>query len=79
MRNRMPAPNTEHTLDDAWYQQPVVWLGALLFVASLAGCVHMIVLGVRHADQALPIVGGEIMHMPLARPAPTNDPPLVAP
>lgn len=33
-----------------WYQQPVLWLGVAVFIASLAGCVWMIVLGVRHAD-----------------------------
>lgn len=35
---------------DAWYRQPVLWLGVAIFVASLAGCVWMIVLGARHAD-----------------------------
>jgi len=54
----------------AWYRQPVLWLGALLFAASLAGCVLMIVLGSRHADVPLPTAGGEIMKMPLARPPP---------
>lgn len=34
----------------SWYRQPVLWLGAIVFVASLAGCVWMIVLGARHAD-----------------------------
>lgn len=34
----------------AWYRQSVVWLGMVVFVASLAGCVWMIVLGARHAD-----------------------------
>jgi hypothetical protein len=39
------------TLDAArWYRQPLLWLGALIFVGSLVGCVHMIVLAVRHAD-----------------------------
>ena len=37
----------------AWYRQPVLWLGAAVFVASLAGCVWMIVLGARHADAGL--------------------------
>ncbi|QNK01195.1 hypothetical protein [Dyella telluris] len=42
-----PAPDT----GGRWYHQPVVWLGAAFFAASLAGCVWMIVLGARHADQ----------------------------
>lgn len=37
----------------AWYQQPVLWLGVAILVASLAGCVWMITLGVRHADPPL--------------------------
>ncbi len=36
-----------------WYRQPVLWLGLAVFVASLAGCVWMIVLGARHADTPL--------------------------
>jgi hypothetical protein len=28
---------------DAWYRQPVLWVGAAVFVASLLGCVAMIV------------------------------------
>lgn len=53
----------------AWYRQPILWLGVLLFGASLAGCVWMIVLGARHADEPLPIAGGEVFKVPLARPA----------
>ena len=26
-----------------WYQQPILWLGALIFAASLIGCMVMIV------------------------------------
>jgi hypothetical protein len=37
----------------AWYRQPVLWLGAAILAASLAGCVWMIVLGARHADVPL--------------------------
>ncbi len=54
---------------DAWYRQPVLWLGALLFVASLGGCVLMIVLGARHADPPVPTTGGEVFRVPLAKPA----------
>jgi hypothetical protein len=57
-----------------WYNTPVLWLGMVLFAASLAGCVLMIVLGARHVDVALPTAGGEIMRMPLARPATSDKP-----
>ncbi|WP_266182700.1 hypothetical protein [Dyella humicola] len=33
-----------------WHRQPIVWLGVMVFGASLAGCVWMIMLGARHAD-----------------------------
>lgn len=71
MRSRTPAKNTELSRS-AWYRQPVVWLGALLFAASLAGCVWMIVLGARHADEPLETGATEILRMPLARPAPAK-------
>jgi hypothetical protein len=34
----------------AWYRQPVLWLGAAIFVASLAGCIATIVVSTRHVD-----------------------------
>lgn len=57
----------------AWYRQPVLWLGALLFAASLGGCIWMIVLGVRHADEAVP-TAGHVFKVPLAQPAPPPPP-----
>lgn len=56
----------------AWYRQPVLWLGVLLLAASLGGCIGMIVLGLRHADEAVP-TGGQLFKVPLARP--TQPPP----
>jgi hypothetical protein len=37
-----------------WQRQPVLWLGLLVFVAALAGCVWIIVASHRHADTPLP-------------------------
>lgn len=34
----------------AWYRQPIAWLGVLVFVASIAGCIWIIAVGQRHAD-----------------------------
>ena len=59
---------------DAWYGQPVVWLGALLLGASLAGCIGMIVLGARHADAPLETAAGRILKVPLAHDADTEPP-----
>lgn len=53
----------------SWYRQPVVWLGALIFVASLAGCVWMIALGARHADEPVP-TGTTVFKVPTTTPAP---------
>jgi len=51
---------------DAWYRQPVLWLGAVIFAASLAGCIWTIVLGSRHAD--LPLEMAERPHTLLDMP-----------
>ena len=60
-----------------WYRQPVLWLRALLFAASLAGCVWMIVLGARHDDPPVAVAGGSVFKVPLAAPAapPPTPPP----
>jgi hypothetical protein len=36
--------------DGKWFRQPVLWLCALIFAASLLGCITTIVLAWRHAD-----------------------------
>lgn len=59
----------------AWYRQPILWLGGLVFGATLVGCVVMIVLGVRYDDEAVPTAGSMILKMPLARPDAASDPP----
>lgn len=50
---------------DAWFRQPVVWLGALILAASLAGCVAMLVLAWRHADAPVETGGGSVLKVPL--------------
>ena len=42
---------------DAWFRQPVLWIGAAVFVASLLGCAITIVISVRHADVPVPTAG----------------------
>ena len=58
-----------------WYQQSVVWLGLAIFIASLAGCVWMIVLGARHADPPVATEGEMVFKVPSARPAKADKPP----
>lgn len=52
----------------SWYHQPVVWLAATLLAATLAGCVAMIVLGLRYADEPLPLESGQVFKVPRALP-----------
>ena len=56
---------------DAWYRQPVLWLGAAIFAASLAGCIWTIVLGSRHADLPLDMTERPhtLLDMPMHAPA----------
>ncbi|MEO8999227.1 MAG: hypothetical protein ABI227_05245 [Rhodanobacter sp.] len=61
-----------------WYRQPVLWLGVVIFVASLAGCVWMIVLGAQHADTPL-TTSHTVFGVPVSAhsspPHPPTDPP----
>lgn len=52
-----------------WYRQPILWLGAAIFFASLAGCIGMIVLGARYGDEALPVTSERLLKMPAAHSA----------
>jgi hypothetical protein len=47
----MPTPPDPRA--EAWYRQPILWLGAAVFAASLGGCIWMVVAGARHADTPL--------------------------
>lgn len=57
-----------------WYAQPVVWLGIVIFAASLAGCVWMIVLGVTTAEMTSepPVAGHSILGVPVGSPMPAK-------
>ena len=48
-QHRLPA-DVAPASTGAWYRQPVLWLGAAIFVASLAGCIATIVVSSRHVD-----------------------------
>jgi hypothetical protein len=63
----MPSSVIESAKCRSWHRQPILWLGALIFAASLGGCIVMIILGHRYADESLPIEGAEILKMPLTR------------
>lgn len=52
-----------------WYRQPILWLGAVIFFASLAGCIHMVVLGSRYSEEPLAVSGERLLKMPTAHAA----------
>jgi hypothetical protein len=52
-----------------WYRQSILWLGAAIFIASLAGCIGMVLLGARYADEPLPVSSEQLLKMPTAHPA----------
>jgi hypothetical protein len=47
-----------------WYRQPIVWLGVVLFVASLAGCVWIIVVASHHPDAPVEHAGRGLFGVP---------------
>jgi hypothetical protein len=53
---------------ERWYRVPVVWLGAAVLFASIAGCILMIVLASRYPDAAIPMSGPALLKMPETRP-----------
>lgn len=57
-----PAASASH-----WYHQPVAWLGVLMFLASLAGCVWLLIASLRYDERALPGSGEQLLKMPLER------------
>lgn len=50
-----------------WYRLPIVWLGATIFFASIAGCISMVVLASRYPDEPLPLSSDQLLKMPAAR------------
>ena len=72
-RTMTSGPPPQH----AWYRQPILWLAALVLLASLMGCVVMIVVGSRYADPPLEATGQTVFKIPLAHPpaAPKPAPP----
>ena len=59
----------------AWYRQPIVWVGAAVLGASIAGCAWLIVVAERYTDPPLPAAGLQILKMPLTRSPPAVEPP----
>lgn len=67
------------TTQGTWYHQPVVWLGMLILLATLAGCLWLITLATRHADEPLATAQPILFRMPTAQPPATDTGPPEAP
>ncbi len=70
---------TQQQPHTAWYRQPVVWLGMLVFVASIAGCVWIISVGTRYADTPVETSRSNVFGVPatphhVPKPTPTVQP-----
>ena len=59
--------DSRHT--GAWFRQPVVWLGAAILVAAIAGSIITIVLAARHADTPVETGSDNVLKVPLRHPA----------
>lgn len=57
-----------------WYQQPIAWLGLLIFAASLAGCISMIMLAAQHDDPPLTNTTETSFKIPATRALPEATP-----
>lgn len=55
---------TTNAAGGRWYRQPILWLGIAILLASLAGCIGMIVLGAKYAEEPLPVEGERLLKMP---------------
>lgn len=77
MHRRADAIDT--TRATPWHRQGVVWLGVLVFAASMAGCIWIITVGLRHADAPVATGRHAVFGVPAtahsAAPQPTASPP----
>ena len=65
-----PRSSHAHT---PWYKVPVVWLGILIFVASLAGCVWLVMVGAQYRDEPVNAPAHAILGVPAhPHPAPAS-------
>lgn len=50
-----------------WYQLPLVWLAIAMFLASLAGCIGMVIAAGKYSDETLSVSGDQLLKMPATR------------
>ena len=52
---------------NAWYRAPIVWFGAAILSASIAGCAALIVLALRYPDPPVPLDRDTVLKVPESR------------
>ena len=55
------------TTRERWYSPPVVWLAAAILLASIAGCIDLIISASRYPDEPVQLSTDELLHVPVAR------------
>jgi hypothetical protein len=89
MQQPRPPAEPARAPADAWYRQSIVWLGATILAASLAGCIWMIVLGANYDDAPLdnapthtllnmPVHGAKSARQATGTAQPAHNPPAAA-
>lgn len=56
-------------VNNAWYRQPIAWLGIFVFALSMAGCVWMIVVAMQNPDVPTYKPDRAVLGVPTTRPA----------
>ena len=52
---------------ERWYRQPVVWLGAAILLASIAGCIGLIMAASGYPDEPVQVLADELLRVPITR------------
>jgi hypothetical protein len=55
------------TARERWCRLPVVWLGAAILLASIAGCIGLIISASRYPDEPVRLSGNELLRVPVTR------------
>jgi hypothetical protein len=53
----------------AWYRHPMLWLGGLVLLASIAGCLWLIAMAARYPDPPIDTGSRHNFRVPLEGPA----------
>ena len=48
----------------AWHAQPVVWVGVLVMLATIAGCLVLLAVALRNPDAPIDTGGGHVSAVP---------------